>query len=210
MATAAPMASATARLRTLDVTAVLMSLPTAALGRKPGRLGTFGVFGILDTLYGHSQIKRRSPACRVRVQPMNWFLLLKWIHVVAAITAVGANLTYGIWSSRAEREPAHLGFALHGIKFVDERVANPAYGVLLLTGLLMAIFYVGFLHLWVLLGIGGALYTPALKRQIQLLDTEGPTGAAFKAAGARAAGLGVFLGVLLIAIVFVMVFKPQT
>jgi predicted integral membrane protein DUF2269 len=150
---------------------------------------------------------------------MNWFLLLKLIHVVAAITAIGANLTYGIWSSRAEREPAHLGFALHGIKFVDDRVANPAYGVLFLTGLLMAIFYVGFLHLWVLLGIGGfvliaglagALYTPALKRQIRLLDTDGPTGAAFKAAGARAAAVGVFLGVLLIAVVFVMVFQPQT
>jgi hypothetical protein len=149
---------------------------------------------------------------------MNWFLLLKWIHVVAAIMAVGANLTYGIWSTRAQREPAHLGFALRGIKFVDERVANPAYGVLFLTGLLMAIFYVGFLHLWVLLGIGGfvlvaalagALYTPALKSQIRLLDTDGHTSAAFKAAGSRAAGLGVFLVVLLIAIVFVMVFKPQ-
>ena len=34
-----------------------------------------------------------------------FFLIIKWIHVLSAITAVGANITYGIWMARASVEP---------------------------------------------------------------------------------------------------------
>ena len=44
------------------------------------------------------------------------YLLLKWVHVLAAVAAVGANLTYGIWLNRASREPPALPFTLRGIK----------------------------------------------------------------------------------------------
>lgn len=147
---------------------------------------------------------------------MNWFLLLKSIHVVSAITAVGANLTYGAWTARGTQSRETLGFALRGIKFLDDRIANPAYGVLLLTGLLMAIFYVGF-HLWVYLGLGifvllavlgVAVITPALARQIALADSAYGSPE-YDAAAARTRGVGMFLGALALAVVFVMVFKPQ-
>jgi membrane protein implicated in regulation of membrane protease activity len=36
-------------------------------------------------------------------------------------------------------EPQHLSFALRGIKFLDNRVANPAYGLLLITGLTLVV-----------------------------------------------------------------------
>ncbi|TMF50713.1 MAG: DUF2269 family protein [Chloroflexi bacterium] len=65
------------------------------------------------------------------------YVVLKFIHILAAITAVGANITYGVWNARSQADPAHLGFTLKGIKFLDDRIANPAYGVLLLTGLVM-------------------------------------------------------------------------
>src|SRR5258708_39272611 len=65
------------------------------------------------------------------------YLLLKYIHILAAIVAVGSNITYGVWSVRARRDAAHIGFTLKGIKFLDDRIANPAYGVVLLTGLVM-------------------------------------------------------------------------
>src|SRR6266849_5075191 len=67
------------------------------------------------------------------------FLIVKYIHILAAITAVGLNISYAIWILRAQREQAHTAFALKGIKFLDDRIANPAYGVLLLTGLLMVV-----------------------------------------------------------------------
>ena len=69
---------------------------------------------------------------------LEWYLILKWIHVLAAITALGANITYGVWIGRAGGQPETLAFALRGVKFIDDRIANPAYGLLLVTGLGMA------------------------------------------------------------------------
>ena len=148
---------------------------------------------------------------------MWWSLLLKTVHVIAAITAVGSNLTYAAWGARAKRDPEHLGFVLRGIKFIDGRIANPAYGVLLLTGLLMAFLVYSIGTTWILIGLGiyivlavggGAGYTPTLRKQIEVLDREGPQSAAYRALDARATGIGVFLGVLATAAVFVMVYKP--
>ena len=148
---------------------------------------------------------------------MWWFLLLKTVHILAAITAVGSNLTYGAWGARSKRDPEHLGFVLRGIKFIDDRIANPAYGLLLLTGLLMAFLVYSIGTSWILLGLGlfialaiggGAVYSPTLNKQIATLDREGADSAAYKALDARATGVGMFLGVLAIAAVFVMVYKP--
>ena len=82
------------------------------------------------------------------------YVVLKFIHILSAITAVGANITYGVWNARSQAEPAHLGFALKGVKFLDDRIANPAYGVLLLTGLLM--IFIGswsITSLWIILAL---------------------------------------------------------
>src|SRR5512144_2182601 len=105
------------------------------------------------------------------------YLLLKWLHVLSAIVAVGANITYGIWIARASRNPDFLPFTLRCIKLIDDRLANPAYGALLITGLLM-VFTVRFplttpwlltaLVLYVLVALVGLFgYTPTLRRQIQ-------------------------------------------
>ena len=147
------------------------------------------------------------------------YLLLKWLHVLAAIVAVGANVTYGIWIARASRNPDVLPFTLRGVKLIDDRVANPAYGVLLITGLLMVfvvrlplttpwlltalVLYV----LIVLIGLFG--YTPTLRRQIQALDSEGLSSPTYQALSRRGMMLGIILAVLAIAIVFLMVVKPS-
>ncbi|HEX2714807.1 MAG TPA: DUF2269 family protein [Candidatus Acidoferrales bacterium] len=149
---------------------------------------------------------------------MNGYLLLKWIHVLMAITALGTNITYGLWLSRAAREPNHLAFALKGIKLLDDRIANPAYGLLLLTGLAMA--GVGRIPLttpWLQLGmtlyvlvvvIAATGYSPTLRRQIQSLDAGGPNAPEYQRLAARATLLGIVLVVLVVIIVFIMVTKP--
>ena len=71
------------------------------------------------------------------------FSILKLIHVSAAIVAVGANATYGIWLSRASRSTEVLPFTLRTIKLIDDRLANPAYGLQLVTGLIMAFIIPG-------------------------------------------------------------------
>ena len=146
------------------------------------------------------------------------FSILKWLHVLAAIIAVGANATYGIWLARASRSADFLPFTLRTIKLIDDRVANPAYVLLLLTGLAMAFVLplplttpwlltalVLFLIL-VLVGLGG--YTPTLRRQIQLIESEGSQSPNYQALARRGTLLGVILAILAIAIVFLMVVKP--
>ncbi len=55
---------------------------------------------------------------------------------------------------------------------------------------------------------GVAVYAPVLSRQIEALETGGASSPAYVAADARARGIGMFLGVLVLFAVYVMVFKP--
>lgn len=70
------------------------------------------------------------------LEPYN---LVKFAHVMLAIVAIGFNASYGIWLARAGREPQHLGHVLRGIKTLDDKFANPAYVLLLVTGILTAL-----------------------------------------------------------------------
>jgi uncharacterized membrane protein len=147
------------------------------------------------------------------------FLALKYIHILAAIIAVGSNVTYGVWSVRAQTDRTHLGFALKGIKFIDDRVANPAYGVLLITGLIM-VFAGNFsiTALWILIALalfaavvvlGVAFYSPLLKNQIRLVEA-GETGSPeFARLSAWSQRFGPGLGIIVLVIVAMMVFKPS-
>jgi uncharacterized membrane protein len=146
------------------------------------------------------------------------YLLLKWLHILSAIVAVGANITYGIWLARGRRNPDALPFTLRGIKLIDDRLANPAYGLLLITGLLMA--YVGGLPLttpWLLTAlvlyvivalVGFIGYSPTLRRQIEVLDREGIQSANYQSLAEHGANLGRVLAVLVTSIIFLMVVKP--
>ncbi len=115
---------------------------------------------------------------------MTPYLLLKYLHVALAIVAVGFNASYAVWLARAERDPAHQAFALRGVKFLDDRIANPAYGLLLFTGMTLVlvgrfdfrIFWIAAgLALWAVVMLGGlAVYTPTLRKQIEVLDRTAP------------------------------------
>ena len=147
---------------------------------------------------------------------MSWYLLVKFIHVLLAITAVGSNITYGVWNAVAAREPAHLPFTLKGISFIDRRVANPAYGLLLITGLILVAIQWGWQG-WIVTGlilfvllivVAVGFYSRALRQQIQVLETQGPTSAAYKRLEGQSRLYGSISGVIALAIVFVMVVKP--
>src|ERR671923_578098 len=68
---------------------------------------------------------------------MPLYVTLKFVHILLAIIAVGFNASYGIWLSRLGQQPELSGFVLRGVKLMDDRFANPAYGLLLLTGAAM-------------------------------------------------------------------------
>jgi hypothetical protein len=148
---------------------------------------------------------------------VTWYNLLKYLHVLLAITAVGSNVTYGVWKTLGAREPAHAPFALKGIAFIDNRVANPAYGGLLITGLLLlAVGQIG-LRGWViaalilfalLIVIAVGFYSRVVRQQIQVMDAEGVASAAYKRLDAQAMTYGIVSLVIALLIVFVMVVKP--
>ena len=146
------------------------------------------------------------------------YTLLLFIHVTAAITAVGSNITYGVWNALAARQPAHASFMLKGIKFLDDRIANPAYGVLFLTGLVM--IFVGhwsITSLWIIVAIvlfvavavlGFAVFSPLLNNQIRLADAGDTSSPEFTRLANRSRMLGPILGILVVVILVMMVFKP--
>ena len=86
---------------------------------------------------------------------MDLYPWLKTLHILFAIMAVGFNISYGIWQARAAREPEHMGYALRGIKFLDDRVANPSYAGLLVVGIILILIGpYDFTTFWVAVAIG--------------------------------------------------------
>ncbi len=146
------------------------------------------------------------------------FPLIKWIHVLSAITAVGANITYGIWIRQASREPQVLPFVLRNIKMIDRRVANPCYGLLLLTGLTMAFlvriplttpWLLTALILYGIAALSGILfYAPVTRRQVQLLESEGFDSPQYQATAKTGTRLGLLVTLDVILIVYLMVVQP--
>lgn len=149
---------------------------------------------------------------------MSLHTLVKFVHVTLAIVAVGFNLSYAIWIVRSMRDPEHLGFVMRTIQWIDRRIANPAYGVLLLTGLFMA-FDAGYplTTFWIaaalvlyatvaLLGIG--LIAPNFRAQLGALEAHGPASDAFRSAATRGRVLGLAVSLAVVVIVFLMVTKP--
>jgi uncharacterized membrane protein len=146
------------------------------------------------------------------------YLILKFLHVLLAIIAVGFNASYPIWLTRAQRDPDHALWVLRGIKILDDRFANPAYVLLLVLGLgmtfmagipLTTFWIAAALVLYVVLIVGGLfVYTPTLKGQIAALETGGPTSPAYARLSQRGTVVGILLAVDVVIIVFLMVTKP--
>lgn len=149
---------------------------------------------------------------------MSVFTLTKFVHVTLAIVAVGFNLSYAIWIVRSMRDPEHLGFVMRTIRWIDARVANPAYGVLLLTGLLMAylapyplttFWIAAALVLYAAIALLGILViAPNFRAQLRALETDGAASDVFRRAATRGRAFGLAVSLAVVVIVFLMVTKP--
>jgi len=113
------------------------------------------------------------PQAAASIGGMSLVLLLKLVHVLAAIVAVGANVTYAFWLRLAGRDRDRLVWTIDGVRRLDRTIANPAYGVLLVTGVLMVVgglysFETGWIAAAIVLYVvtaivGVALYGPAIR-----------------------------------------------
>ncbi len=150
---------------------------------------------------------------------MSLFVIVKFLHVLLAIIAVGFNATYGVWLARVAREPVPTqSFVLRGIKRLDDWFANPAYVLLAVTGVTMVLvgelrfvtFWIaGGIVLWAIaVALGFFVYTPMLRNQIHALETAGPDSEAYNSYASNARFVGILLAVIVVLIVFLMVTKP--
>jgi uncharacterized membrane protein len=151
---------------------------------------------------------------------VDWYLPLKLVHVLSAIVAVGTNVTYFVWlAAMKDRPPTEQSFALDTIKKLDSRLANPAYGILPLTGLIMVLvseaweittfWIIAAIILYALVGLtAGALFAPSLRRQTEIVATEGSGAAVYEAAARRTRTTGLLTMLPIAGILYLMVMKP--
>ena len=149
---------------------------------------------------------------------MNTFEIVKFLHILTAVIAVGFNASYGVLLTRAAREPEHQLHVVRTVKVMDDRFANPGYAVLLATGIWMVLISpYRVTDLWIVIALvlyglavlGGALgYTPTLRREIALLERDGAGSEEFRRLAKRGQTIGILLALDVIAIIFLMVTKP--
>ena len=147
------------------------------------------------------------------------YLLVKALHVLAAIVAVGANVTYAFWLARAGRDQKKLVFAIDTIRWLDRSIANPGYIALAITGVLLVLtsggtysFTTGWIALSIVLYIGVAIlgfaaFSPSIRRQLVEAEKD-PRSDAYFAAANRSNGFGLLTTAIVLIIVTLMVTKP--
>ncbi len=149
---------------------------------------------------------------------MQIWIAFKLIHILSVIVAVGANLTYQFWYSRAGKSPEQLVWVIGTVRALDRRVANPAYIVAAITGAGIILsgspytFAMPWISLSMLLYIavailGGAVYAPAMRRQAALAESA-PASAEYAAAAGRSRMLGMTATGLVLVIACLMVVQP--
>ncbi|MBI5824794.1 MAG: DUF2269 family protein [Chloroflexi bacterium] len=149
---------------------------------------------------------------------MSLYAILKYVHILSAIVAFGANITYALWLTRAERNPETLAFTLRTVKIMDDWIANPAYVLLFPTGwwlasiagwpLTMPWILTALILYGVLSVVGLAIYSPTLKKQIALAESVGPASPEYKKISLRSNAIGIALNILVLIVIYLMVAKP--
>jgi uncharacterized membrane protein len=149
------------------------------------------------------------------------YTTLKVVHILLAIVAVGFNASYGLLIGRARSggpDSREMRFALRTIKVMDDYIANPCYALLLITGVGMVQvagypwslrwIYISIGLLVLMFVVGGGIYTPTLRRQIEVLESRGASDPQFERLSRRGAMLGGILALITVIIVALMVYKP--
>lgn len=141
------------------------------------------------------------------------YLLLKFLHIFVAVVALGTSAGLGIVLEFYGNNPTHGSFVLRAIERMVTLVVLPGYILVLGTGLWMASLAWPFTARWIQLTLGlWALgfaclgcSVAALRKQRYLHSSGGPAYALY-AIASRASGAA--FGLVVVAILYLMVFKP--
>jgi uncharacterized membrane protein len=144
------------------------------------------------------------------------YLLAKFLHVLIAIIALGTSAGLGIVLEFYGDHPAHGAFVLRAIARIVAFFVLPGYVLVLATGLWMVHLAWPMTTKWVeaalvLWAVGVVLLAvdlAALHKQRRLFDAEGPAAASYRRVSLLGRALGAAAGLVIVAILYLMVFKP--
>jgi uncharacterized membrane protein len=144
------------------------------------------------------------------------YLLLKFFHILIAILALGTSAGLGIVLEFYGGHPTHGPFLLRAIRRMVTFFVLPGYVLMLVTGLLMVNMAWPLTTKWIqeamalwAAGIAGlVIFLAVLRRQLRLLEAEGPRTGAYRRVSLLGRGLGAGFGLVVIFILYLMVFKP--
>ena len=148
---------------------------------------------------------------------MSLYTIVKFVHILVAIIAVGSSAGTSFWLRLAMDSPSNLPFALRTARFMDNFVTRPGLAVLLLTGLWMAATHWTLSILWVraaiflVLLVLVLLFTivgPVHKRLIEAVESAGRTSPQAKRLELMFELAGGGSGLIIILVVWLMVAKP--
>jgi len=148
---------------------------------------------------------------------MEPWLVLRFVHILSVIVALGANLTYLFWMGRARSDPTQLVFVIESIRRLDRGVSNPSYILAAIAGIGIVLtgpygfetpWIVTSIALYVLVAVLGiTVYAPAMRTQLDLAR-RAPASSAYASAARRSRALFFFVTALVLTIVALMVLKP--
>ena len=146
----------------------------------------------------------------------DYYLGFKFAHVFIAIVALGTSAALSILLEFFGNHPAHGAYVLRIVRRLLYCVVIPGYVLMLATGMWMghlaslldARWTEAAMNLWgfgLLCFVGVAIL---LKRQIRLLETDGPASPLYKRVALLGRLLGGGAGLVIVSILYFMVFKP--
>ena len=143
--------------------------------------------------------------------------ILLTLHILASLVAVGATVSYLFWLRRAVLAPESRSFTLETIRLLERFMVVPAYVIVLLSGLGLIDragwawstpwLELSILLFVVLMGLVG-VQARVIKGQIALAADGSSDSADYDRAHARGRLLLGLKVVVIIALVYLMVFKP--
>ena len=144
------------------------------------------------------------------------YVTLKFAHIFIAIVALGASAGLGIVLEFYGNHPTHGPFVLRMIYRLVALVVMPGYVLMLATGGWLTHLYWSFSTIWIQAALGlwivGAIFLGlslvVLRKQIVVLETSGPSSAAYRRISLLERALGGGTGLVVVAILYFMVVKP--
>lgn len=147
------------------------------------------------------------------------FEILKTVHVLAAIAAFGANISYFVWFRRAVNNPEARTYTLRTIKLMERAYVNPSYALAGITGVLLiqespwefstpwvALSMVTYLFL---MALGITVYAPLMRRLIQLAESGNGDSGDYRKIDRWANAIAGVLVVIVVFLVYLMTARPQ-